>query len=157
MNTTGRGDLVLQRVAGIEVGGQPQVEHVEQLADRRGGARAAEDHQVVRAAAAGLVDDPAGLLAETRGLRAGPRGLRVGVGIQRHHLVADELLDEAQRAARRGVVGVRDAARPVGTVEDLVVPDDRLADGFDEAVARVHGHSVRKVIIRGLERLRPDI
>ena len=42
-----------------------------------------------------------------------PRGLGVRVGVERQHLVADEVLDERQRAPRRGVVGVGDAARAV--------------------------------------------
>ena len=50
----------------------------------------------------------AGVLAQPRGLQAGAAGLGVGVGVARQHLVADEVLDERQRPARRGVVGVGD-------------------------------------------------
>ena len=56
-------------------------------------------------------DDVAGVLTETRGLEAGAGGLGVRVRVEGHHLVPDEVLDEAQGAAGRGVVGVGDAAK----------------------------------------------
>ena len=93
-------DPLEEPVAGGEVRRQPQVENVDQLEDRRGGAGAAEDHHVVVGAAHGPVDDPAGVLAEAGRLQAGARGLGVGVGVQGQDLVADEVLDEGQRPAR---------------------------------------------------------
>ena len=38
------------------------------------------------------------VLAQPRGLQAGAAGLGVRVGVERQHLVADEVLDEGQRA-----------------------------------------------------------
>ena len=74
----------------------------------------------------------AGVLAQPGGLQAGAAGLGVGVGVARQHLVADEVLDEGQRAPGRGVVGVGDPARAVGPVHDLVVADDGLADAAQQ-------------------------
>ena len=72
-----------------------------------GGAGAAEDHHVLVAGAHRPGDDPPRVLAEPGGLQPGSRGLGVGVGVHRHDLVADEVLDEGQRAPRGGVVGCR--------------------------------------------------
>jgi hypothetical protein len=44
------------------------------------------------------VDDRARLLAQLGGPPAGRRGLGVGVAVHRQHLLADEVLDETQRA-----------------------------------------------------------
>jgi hypothetical protein len=63
-----------------------------------GRAGAAEDDDVVGAAVDGPVDDGARLLAQLGRPPAGGRGLGVGVGVHREHLLADEVLDEAQRA-----------------------------------------------------------
>ena len=57
-------------------------------------------------------DESPGVLAEPRGLQPRARGLGVGVGVQRQHGVADEVLDERQRASTGGVVGVGHPARP---------------------------------------------
>ena len=89
-----------------------------------GAARAAEHHDRLVVAADGVADDPPRVLAQPGGLQAGAARLGVGVGVGRQHLVADEVLDEAQAAARRGVVGVRHPARAVGALHDLVVTDD---------------------------------
>src|SRR3954451_19717866 len=50
------------------------------------------------------------------GRTAVARALGVRVGVERHHLVAQEVLDEAERPARRGVVRIRDAPRAVRPV-----------------------------------------
>ena len=81
------------------------------------------------------MDDLARVVAELRRLAAGAARLGVRVRVERHHLFADELLDERDRAARRGVVGVGDAARTVGTFERVVVTDDRGANRFDQPSA----------------------
>ena len=74
------------------------------------------------------VDDPAGVLAQRRGLPARRRRLRVRVPVQRQDAVADEVLDERQRAAGGRVVRVHEAARPERPVEHRVVADHRAAD-----------------------------
>ena len=81
---------------------------------------------------------PAGLLAEARRLEAGAGRLGVGVGVARQDRGPDVVLEESQAASRRGVVGVGHAPGPEGSLEHLVVPDDRAADELDEGV-RVRG------------------
>jgi hypothetical protein len=67
-------NLVDEVVPVIELGRDPQAEDADQLVDRAGRARAAEDHRsVVIAAHAGL-DDLAGVLAESGGLQPGAAG-----------------------------------------------------------------------------------
>ena len=85
-----------QVVPVVEVGGEPQVHDADQLVDRAGRARAAEDHARLVVAADGVVDDLARVLAEARRLQAGARRLGVRVGVARQDLVADEVLDEAR-------------------------------------------------------------
>ena len=104
----------------------------------------------------------AGVLAQPRRLQAGARALGVRVGVAGEHLVADEVLDEGQGAARGGVVGVGDAAWAVGPVHHLVVADDAargswragrrgrdrlrrraLASGYVNVYAIRHVHNVQ--------------
>ena len=54
--------------------------------------------QVSSVAADGLVDDPPRVLAQAGGLQPGARRLGVGVRVAGQHLVADEVLDEAEGA-----------------------------------------------------------
>ena len=62
-----------------------------------GGTRAAEDHHVLRRSPpTAVADDPARVLAKPGGLKAGAGHLAVGVGVQRHDLVADVVLEEGQ-------------------------------------------------------------
>ena len=75
---------------------------------------------------------PARVLAQRRRLPAGRRRLGVRVRVQRQHAVADEVLDERQRAAGRRVVRVDEPARPERPVEDRVVADHRAADPVDQ-------------------------
>ena len=55
-------DLVEQPVPPGQAIGQPQFQDADQLADRRGGAGAAEDHQMAGGAADRIVDDLPGVL-----------------------------------------------------------------------------------------------
>ena len=139
MNTTGRalgaGCAPSSPYARSRSGGQADVEDVDQLVDRAGRARAAEDHRVVVAGAHAVADDLARVLAVARRLPAGARRLGVRVAVERHHLAADEVLDEAEAAPRRRVVGVRDAQRAVRRLDRLVGADDRRADGTRAAAA----------------------
>jgi hypothetical protein len=128
-------DLTRQAVANVEIARDPQVEDVDQLVDRAGRSRAGEDHQIVGAAADRAVDDRPGVLAERGGLPAGARALGVRVGVERHHLVAQEVLDELERAPRRGVIRIRHAPAAVRPVEHVISADDRAADGLDQACA----------------------
>ena len=91
-------------------------------------ARPGEDDDRLVVAADGLVDDPAGVLAQAGGLQAGAARLGVGVRVARQHLVADEVLDERQRPARRGVVGVGDPAFAVRRAHDVVLADHGVPD-----------------------------
>ena len=95
-------------------------------------ARAGEDDHVVLPAADGPVDDPARLLAQPRRLEPGRRGLRVRVGVERQHLAADEVLDERERAARGGVVGVDEPAQAEGPFEESVVADHGRPDPLQQ-------------------------
>ncbi len=127
-------DVRRQPVPLVQVARQPQVEDVDQPVDGAGGARAAEDHDVLGRAADGGVDQAAGILAEARRLQAGARGLGVRVRVERQHLLAQEVLDEGERAPARRVVRVGQAPHPVGPVQRAVVADDRLADPLQHPV-----------------------
>ena len=88
----------------------------------------AEDHHGVVVAVDRAVDLGAGVLAQPGGLQPGAAALGVGVGVAGEHLVADEVLDEAEGAAAGGVVGVGHPARAERPVHQLVVADHRLPD-----------------------------
>jgi hypothetical protein len=61
----------------------------------------------------------------------------VGVGVQRHHRAAQEVLDEAQAAAGRGVVGVHDAPDAVRGPQRGVLADHRVANPREQRFAVV--------------------
>ena len=109
-----------------------EVEQADELVDRARRARAAEDDDVVLAAVDRPVDGAAGVLPQRRGLAPGRRRLRVRVGVQRQDAVADEVLDERQRAAGGGGVRVHEAARAERPVEHRAVADHRVADPLDQ-------------------------
>ena len=114
--TTGRsaaGMWVLRAYRSSRFSGSLSARMATSLLTAAGGARAAEQDHVAGPAADAAVDDRAGLLAQRPGLPARRRGLGVGVRVAGQHLLADEVLDENQRPAGGGVVGVRDPARPV--------------------------------------------
>ncbi len=133
-----------QRVQVIEHRRHPQPEDADQLGDGPGAARPREDdHAVVSTTDCG-VDDLPRLLAQPRGLQTGAARLRVGVGIARQHLVADEVLDEAERPPRRGVVGVGHPSPAVRRLHHVVVTDHGVADQPQQClgVASVLTHGV---------------
>ena len=87
---------------------------------------------------------------EQRGLLPGDAGRRVRVAIRRQNLVDNVLLDEAQRAPRRGVVSVGDAAR---TWRDAIVVVLRVifeqqTHARDEAHERTQ--NTRRYICQGI-------
>ena len=126
------------------LGARPgEVEEADQLVDGARRARAAEHDDVLGGAVHRRVDDPACLLAQRRGLPPRRRGLRVRVRVQRQDAVADEVLDERQRAPGRRVVRVHQAARPERPVEHLVVADHRAADAVDQRLASARPGRVR--------------
>ena len=125
-------DVLRQVEPVVEVGGEPQVHDPDQLVDRAGGTGSAEDDAGLVVAADRVADDLAGVLAQPRGLQAGAGRLGVGVGVAGEDLVADEVLDEAQRPTRRRVVGVGDPVRAVRAVHHLIVADDRFADPAEQ-------------------------
>ena len=134
-----RRDQPGQVVAIVEVGRQADLEAVDELVDRPGRARAGEqDDVVVLGPADRLADDPPGVLAEAGRLEPGPRRFGVGVAVERQDRVADEVLDERERATRRGVVGVRHPAQPERPDDRLVVADDVGPDRLDEGRGLVH-------------------
>ena len=65
---------------------------------------------------------PARVLAQGGHLPAGRRGLGVRVRVERQYVVADEVLDEGERASRGGVVGVDERTRPEWTLDARIVP-----------------------------------
>ena len=85
----------------------------------------------------------AGVLAQPRRLQAGARRLGVGVGVAGEDLVADEVLDEAQRPPRRGVVGIGDPMRAVRPVHHLIVADDGFADPAQQRCLSRLDHEVK--------------
>jgi hypothetical protein len=107
-------------------------EQADELVDRSGRAGAAEQHHVVLAAPHGAMDDASGVLAQRGGVKARGRSLRVRVRVQRQHALADEVLDEGERAARGRVVGVHQPARPERPVEHRIVADHGAADPLDQ-------------------------
>ena len=141
MKTSGRsssGMCERRRVAVVEVVGDAQVEDVDELVDRRGHARSAEDHRVIGRAADGVADDPPRLLAEAAGLEPRPRRLRVRVRVERQDRVAQVVLDERQRAAGGRVVRVGHPPDAERAGHRLVVADDRVADEVDQGVGVRH-------------------
>ena len=131
-------DRPRQAVPGVEVVRDRQVEHADEPVDRAGCAGAGEHDDVVLAAVHRTVDDPAGVLAQRRRLEPGGRGLGVGVRVQRQHLVPDEVLDERERAARGGRVGVDAAPRAERSVQERVLADHRAPDRLDEVAPGAH-------------------
>ena len=106
----------------------PELQQADQLGHRRRRARPAEDDQVLVGAADGLVDHLAGLLAQPGGVAAGARALGVGVGVPGQDLAADGVLDEPQRPARGGPVGIGHAPGAERPGQHLVAADDPAAD-----------------------------
>ncbi len=97
-----------------------------------------------------LVDDRPGLLAQPGGLQPGAAGLGVRVGVAGQHLVADEVLEEAQRPPGGRVVGVGDPPGAVRRLHDVVLADHRLADQAQQRLL-LGGHLLAG---RGLGRAR---
>ena len=113
-----------------------QPENCGQLGHRRRAARSAEDDLVVAGPADRVADELPGVRAQLRGLQAGARTFGVRAGVAGKHLLADEVLDEPQRPPRRGVVGVDQPARAIGTGQHLIVADDAPPDPFDQRRGR---------------------
>jgi len=129
------GDQRRQAVPLLEPLWNAEAERTHDLVDRAGGAGTAEEHDIVLRAPDGGVHDAARVVAQAHRLQASGQRLGVRVGVQRQDLVADEVLDEAQRPAGGGVVGVHDALGPERSRQDEVVPDHRTPDQLDERVA----------------------
>ena len=122
-------------VAVLQLGWDAQTEDADEFVDRPGAARAGEDDDRLLVTADRLGDERPGVLAQPAGLQAGVTGLGVGVGVAGEHLVPDEVLDERQRPAGSGVVGVGHPPRAVWPGQHLVVTDDRITDLFSSAVS----------------------
>jgi hypothetical protein len=125
-------NLCQQVIAGVEIGGQAQIEHLDQAVDGRGGAGAAEDDGVRVGRPDARPDERSGVLAEARRLEARARRLAVGIAIQRQDRRTQVVLDERQGTSRGGVVGVDHAAGPERAGDRLVVADDSRTDRRDE-------------------------
>ena len=126
------GDVLREVVAVVEIGREPKVHDADQLVDCAGRPGPAEDHAGFLVATDGIANDPASILTQSGRLQSGARRLGVGVGVTGKDLVADEVLDEAQRPPRGGVVGVGDAMWPVWAVHHLIVADDGFADALQQ-------------------------
>ena len=142
-----RRDRAGQVPAVVELRRHPQPEDADHLVDRAGAAGAAEHDDGLLVTAHRVPDDRPGVLAQPGRLQAGAAGLGVRVGVAREDLGADEVLQEPEGPAGRGVVRVRHPARPVRSGHHLVVPDDRLADaaqqrGLRRFVRAVHTGTV---------------
>ena len=112
----------------------PQVEDADELVDRRRSSPSRRRSRTVSSSPPTASWMIARASSRSRVVcRPGAAGLGVGVRVAGQHLVADEVLDEGQRPAAGGVVGVGDPARAVGPVHHLVVADDRLADAAPAA------------------------
>ena len=90
-------DVLRQIEPFVEIGGEPQVHDPDQLVDGTGRTGSAEDDAGLIVASDGVADDLSGVFAQPRGLQAGAGRLGVGVGVAGEDLLADEVLDEAQR------------------------------------------------------------
>ena len=121
-----------QAVPLVERGWQAQAEDAHELVDGGRAAGAAEDHQVVLGAADGVPDHPARVLDQPGGLPPGQRALAVGVAVAGQDMPADDVLDQVDRAAGGGVVGVRDPARPVRPDGHLVGADHPAPDPLQQ-------------------------
>jgi hypothetical protein len=128
----------------VEPSRNPEPENPQDGVDRPRRSRPAEEDDVVLGTADRLVDQPARILTQPCRLEACRRGLGVRVGVHRQHLVADEVLDEGQRPARRGVVGVDDPAAAERPVDDGVVTDHGCADLLDETLTV----AIRQALVR---------
>ena len=142
----GRDDIT-EVVTVVQVRGDAESEDANQLVDRAGATGSCENHHSVRVAAEGLHDDRAGVFAEPGGLQTGAAGFGMSVGVTREHFVPDEVLQEAQRSTRRGVVGVGDPAWPIRSWHHLVIADDGFPDpsqqrGVEELLGR-HPYETR--------------
>jgi hypothetical protein len=143
-----RGDPRGQAVAAVQVSGQAQVHGRDQPVDRAGRPRPAEQHDVLVARPHSGTDDLAGVLAEAGGLQAGAGALGVGVAVPGQHGGPDQVLDEVQRAAGCGVVGVGDAPWTVGAVQHLALADHPAPDALDQPLAAHHAFLSRGAVIR---------
>ena len=125
-------DRLDEPVAGGQPGREAQLQDGDQLVHRRRRPGAAEDHQVLVGAADRVADQSPGLLAQPGGLQPGTGALGVGVGVAGQDVVADELLDEVERTARRGVVGVGDPPPAVRAVQRLALTDHTPPDPLEQ-------------------------
>jgi hypothetical protein len=137
-----RRDLIGKSVAVIEAFGDADAENPDHEVDGTGRSTAAEDDRVLVGGADAAANDAAGVLPETSRLQTCTRGLGVGVGVQRKDLVADVVLDKRQRPPRRGVIRIGDPARSERSVDDVVAPDDGLADVLEEVF-----HAGRRLVV----------
>ena len=127
-----RRNLRGQPVAIVERRRESQAEDADQLVDRAGCTRAAEDDAGLVGAADGVVDDLARVVAQAARLQAGAGRLGVRVRVARQHLVADQVLDESERPPARRVVRVGDPAGAERPPHHLVVSDHRLPDALQQ-------------------------
>ncbi len=130
-----RRDPGAQVPAIIEIGRDPQLEHVDEAVDGTGRAGSTEHDGMARGIAThALEDQAAGLLAEAGRLEARAGGLRVGVRVQRQDGVPDVVLDEREGPPGRRVVRVGHASHPVRSGHGLVIADDGCTHQVDERV-----------------------
>ena len=128
-------------VAIVERRRKPQSENADELVDRSGRARSAEDDARLVGASDGVVDDLPRVVAEAAGLQAGSRRLGMRVRIAGQHLVPDQILDEGERAPARRVVRIGDPTGAERPPHHLIVPDHRLPDALQERAVGRWAHS----------------
>ena len=122
------GDGVAEMVTVFQCGRDAQPEDADQFVDGTGAPGSREDHDGFGVAADSVEDDGTGVFAQPGGLQPGSAGFSVGVGVAGQYLVADKVLQEAQRPTRGGVVGVGHPTRPVRTGHHLILTDHRVPD-----------------------------
>jgi hypothetical protein len=125
-------DARRQLVPFVQPGRDTQLQDADQLADRRGRPRPAEDDQVILGPAHRVMDHPPRVLPQAARLQPGPRALGVRVRVPRQHRVADEILDEIQRPPGGRVVGIGHTPRPERPIHQLTLTDDAPPDPLQQ-------------------------
>ena len=128
-------DVLGKAVAVIEIRWNAKVHDSQQLVDCPGGARSAEDHTRLVVATNRVVNDSSGIFTQTGSLQPSARRLGMGVGVTGEYFFADVILNEGERPARGGVIGISDPVRPIRPVHHLVITNNRFTNPVQQRSA----------------------